>query len=85
MIVEAVKKQTIEVDVDPVTVIVDIFDIWRQLNNVPYGAELRSGYWMNYERQGHDSDWVQKRLATPEEIEAVNAFKVVANIAKEID
>lgn len=75
MIVEARKVQTLDVEVDPVTVIVNLFDSWRQISDVPYAAELKAGYWvLNGE---------QKRLATREEIETVAAFKEVARIAAE--
>lgn len=59
-------------------VIQDMYDLYRASINV-VDHRLRSGYWR------HQRTNEALRLATPEEIDRVEAFRVMQKVAEEIE
>lgn len=83
MIVEAVKKQVIDVEICPINFTVNMLEQWKVLCRVPINARITDGgYWVKPEHVGHGNyEDVRIRLATVEEKEQFKAFKIIANVA----
>lgn len=82
MIVQAVKKQTLDVEIDPSSVIENMREAWKIICRLPIDAELRSGYWTREERMGHNTETVRLRLATQREIRIYEAFETMQEVAE---
>lgn len=82
MIVEAKQTKTIDVVIDPMKVLIQMWYEWRESVNVPRNSPVFGGYWM---KSTHDDEgqevWSRLRLATRDEILAFESFKHLINIA----
>lgn len=90
MIVQAIKKQTVDVEINPVDVVNDIFETWKMTwCRLPRDADLiindEGSRWFTYERQGHTSESVFKRDATNREVEQYLAFEQVLEIVRDFE
>lgn len=81
MIVEATQTTTIDVVVDPLKVIVQLWFDWRESINVPRNSPVFGGYWMESTGDEGQEVWSRLRLATREEIVTFEAFKQMMEIA----
>jgi hypothetical protein len=86
MIVTGKKIQEVEIEINPLTVILDMVDQSKVLSGMNINTHIsNAGYWVRKEQVTRDDyEYVNIRLATPAEIELKNAFKVVAEFAKEL-
>lgn len=88
MIVQAIKKQTVDVEIDPVSVLHDLQETWKvAICRVPKDADLflQCGNWKTYERGGHTSEWEVFRKATDREIEQYKAYEMVTDITRDLE
>lgn len=87
MIVQAVKKQTVDVEIDPVSVLHDLQENWKLVVcRVPKDADIFDcGNWKTYERIGHNHDWEFYRVATDREKEQYAAFEMVTDITRDLE
>lgn len=85
MIVNAQKTQRVEVEIDPVSVLHDMEEMWKVMCRMSIDSEIRAGYWTREERFGHNTDTVRLRLATPDEIIQYAAFETVREVAREFN
>jgi hypothetical protein len=77
MIIEAKQVKTIDVVVDPINVLIETINFWRDSQGIPQAAVIKAGYWM--------IDESRLRLATVHEMETMDAFKKVANVMKDFN
>lgn len=79
MIVQATQRKTIDVEIDPVSVIHDMEESWKVMCRLPIDAELRAGYWI----QGGSgfAEPTRLRLATQREMLIYNAFETMREVA----
>ncbi|WCO82052.1 hypothetical protein vBPpSSYP_70 [Pseudomonas phage vB_PpS_SYP] len=85
MIVTGVKKQEVEIDVDPQQFIIDLHEMWLISRRLPITAYLRSGHWYMNERLPYGIDEVPLRAADEQEVMQFEALLIVQNIASELD
>lgn len=85
MIIEATQTKTIDVVIDPLKVIVQMWYDWRESVNVPRNSPVFGGYWMESTGEEGKEVWSRLRLATRDEIITFEAFKVMMNIAAKND
>ena len=84
MIVEATQTKTIDVVIDPLKVIVQMWYDWRESINVPRNSPVFGGYWMESTGDEGQEIWSRLRLATRDEIVTFEAFKQMMEIAAKI-
>lgn len=84
MIVEATQTKTIDVVIDPLKVIVQMWYEWRESINVPRNSPVFGGYWMESTGDEGQEVWSRLRLATRDEIVTFEAFKQMMEIAAKI-
>jgi hypothetical protein len=79
MIVQATQRKTIDVEIDPVSVIHDMEESWKVMCRLPIDAELRAGYWT----QGGSgfAESTRLRIATQREMLIYNAFETMREVA----
>lgn len=80
MIVQATHRKTIDVEINPVSVIHDIEEFWKLMNKLPIDADLKAGYWVHH----NFTEVVRIRLATQLEMLQYNALETVREIAREL-
>lgn len=86
MIVQGTKRQTVDVEIDPVSVLHDLQESWKvAICRVPKDSDIINGQWKTYERIGHTSDWEVLRSASQLEIDTYNAFETVTDITRELE
>lgn len=79
MIVEGTKTKVIDIEVDPLHCVVEMYTMWKaQCGLSDYDTLKDSGYWL-------DHNGKQLRLATIVEIEQHKAFKIVSEVAKNLN
>lgn len=84
MIIEVTQTQTKTMDVviDPLKVIVQMWYDWRESIGVPRNSPVFGGYWMESKDDGTGLDiWSRLRLATRDEIVTFESFKQMMEIA----
>lgn len=84
MIVEATQTKTIDVVIDPLKVIVQMWYDWRESINVPRNSPVFGGYWMESTGDEGQEVWSRLRLATRDEIVTFESFKQMMEIAAKI-
>ena len=81
MIVEAKQTQTIDVVIDPMKVLIQMWWDWRESIDVPRNSPVFGGYWMESIGEEGQEVWSRLRLATRDEILAFESFKHLIDIA----
>lgn len=84
MIIEATQTKTIDVVIDPLKVIVQMWYDWRESIEVPRNSPVFGGYWMESTGDEGLEVWSRLRLATRDEIITFEAFKQMMEIAAKI-
>lgn len=82
MIVEAKQTKTIDVVIDPMKVLIQMWYDWRESIDVPRNSPVFGGYWMTAEGDIKGQEvWSRLRLATREEIVTFEAFKQLLDVS----
>lgn len=81
MIVTGVKKQEVEIDIDPQQFVIDIHSTWLTTIGVPFDCYMKDNAWLR--RKYGEVEFV--RFATDEEVVKHNALLMVQEIANQVD
>lgn len=84
MIIEATQTKVIDVVIDPLKVIIQMWYDWRESVNVPRNSPVFGGYWMESSGDEGQEVWSRLRLATRDEILTFEAFKQMMEVAAKL-
>ena len=84
MIIEATQTKKIDVVIDPLKVVVQMSQDWRESINVPRTVPIFGGYWMSPAGDEGVEVWSRLRLATRDEIVTFEAFKQMMEVAAKL-
>ncbi len=84
MIVEAKQTKTIDVVIDPMKVLIQMWYEWRESIGVPRNSPVFGGYWMESTGPEGAEVWSRLRLASREEILTFEAFKQLLDVSAKL-
>lgn len=84
MIIEATQTKVIDVVVDPLKVVIQLWYDWRERVGVPRNSPVFGGYWMESKGEEGFEVWSRLRLATRDEILTFEAFKQMMEVAAKL-
>ena len=85
MILEVKQIQTIDVVIDPLKVVIQLWYGWRESIEVPRNSPVFGGYWMESKPDETGLEvWSRLRLATRDEIVTFEAFKQMMEVATKL-
>jgi hypothetical protein len=84
VIVEAKQTKTIDVVIDPMKVLIQMWYEWRESIGVPRNSPVFGGYWMESTGPEGAEVWSRLRLASREEILTFEAFKQLLDVSAKL-